>query len=99
MTQTLANRMTTNSSQPFAVCSPLSIRHEDLNRQTMTEASGGHPILYEILGGVTAVILTNPQQVVDAVDWYGDRVSEGIAACESFLVECLVQCSNLDNWY
>ena len=98
MAQTLANRMTTNPNQPFAVCSPLSIRHEDLNRQTMTEVSGGNPA-GPILGGIIAVVLTNPQQVVDAVDWYVDRISEGIDACESFMVECLVQCSNLDNWY
>ena len=103
MVQTLANRMTTNPNQPFAVCSPLSVRYEDLNRQTMTEVSGGGhpalPIFFEILGGVTAVVLTHPQQVSKAADWYVDRISEGIDTCESFMVECLVEMSNPNNWY
>ena len=79
MTQTLANRMTTNPNQPFVACSALSVRPECLNRQSMTEISGGiHPVVVQVLGGVTGVALTNPQQIVDAVDWYGDRISEGI---------------------
>ena len=77
MTQTLANRMTTNPNQPFVACSALPIQHKDLNRQTMTEASGG-AFWVGVAVGVTVVALTNPQQIVDAVDWYGDRISEGI---------------------
>ena len=77
MVQTLANRMTTNPNQPFVACSALSIKHEDLNRQTMTEVSGGG-FLLGVVVGVTVVALTNPQQIVDAADWYVDRISEGI---------------------
>ncbi|MYB57861.1 MAG: class IIb bacteriocin, lactobin A/cerein 7B family [Gemmatimonadetes bacterium] len=114
MTQTLVNRMTTNPSQAFAACPALSINHEDLDRQTMTEVSGGvPPIVVAIavgaaagaIGGVVAVVVTNPQQAVEAADWYGDRVSEGYDAVEGFVedvvddfVEGLVNISVGDGW-
>ena len=109
MTQTLVNRMTTNPSPAFAACPVLSINHEDLDRQTMTEVSGGTPvhvaILIGVAAGVTVVALTNPQQAVDAVDWYGDRVSEGYEAVEEFVedvvddfVEGLTNISVGDGW-
>ena len=82
MTQTLANRMTTNSGQAFVACSGLSIRPEDLNKQTMVEISGelgalGIAILGGAIGGTITVIATNPQQAVEAADWWIDRASEG----------------------
>ena len=114
MTQTLANRMTTNPSQAFAACPALSINHGDLDRQTMTEVSGGiPPIIAAIavgaaagaIGGVVAVVVTNPQQAVDAVDWYGDRISEGYEAGEGLVedvvddfVEGLANISVGDGW-
>ena len=76
MTQTLANRMTTNPNQPFAVCSPLSVRHEDLNKQTMIEVSGG--LIYLLPVAIAVVACIYPQQTVEATDWCRDRVSEGI---------------------
>lgn len=88
MTQTLVNRMTTNPSQAFAACPALSINHEDLDRQTMTEVSGGSIVVAVCVGvavGVAVVVLTNPQQAVDAADWYGDRVSEGYEAAEEYV--------------
>ncbi|MCY3682471.1 MAG: hypothetical protein OXH16_13810 [Gemmatimonadetes bacterium] len=89
MTQTLVNRMTTNPSPAFAACPALSINHEDLDRQAMTEVSGGTPvhvaIAVGVAVGVAVVVLTNPQQAADAADWYGDRISEGYEAAEEFV--------------
>ncbi len=109
MSQMLAKRMTTNPSQAFAACPALSINHEDLDRQTMTEVSGGTPvhaaILIGVAVGVAVVVLTNPQQVADAADWYGDRVSEGYEAVEEFVdgvlsdfAEGLTNISYGDGW-
>ncbi len=77
------NRVTTNPSQVFAACSDLAIRQEDMNKQSMTEISGGNPFLLGIIGGIVVVAATNPQGVVDAIDWYGDRASEAYSTIKA----------------
>ncbi len=90
------------------------INHEDLDRQTLTKVSGGiPPVAAAILagaaagaiGGLVVVVVTNPQQVADAADWYGDRVSEGYEAVEeavdgvlSDFAEGLTNISCGDGW-
>ena len=98
MTQTLTNRMTTNPGQAFVACSTLSIRPEDLNTQSMTEIEGGNPVLIGIGVGVAVVLLTNPQQVVDAVGWYVDRASEAIDCIAGGIAEGMVNINCGDGW-
>ena len=100
MTQTLANRMTTNSGQAFVACSGLSIRPEDLNKQTMVEISGelgpvGLAILGGAIGGTITVIATNPQQAVEAADWWGDRASEACDVVGDFISDTCQYFTNI----
>ena len=86
MTATLSNRVISNPQRPFVSCTVLPVRQSVLNNETMAGASGEcGPICGAIIGGLIVAAITNPQQVVDAVDWYVDRVSEGIDVANDFI--------------
>ena len=55
MTQTLANRMTTNPQQPFTNCASLPIRQEGLTTNDLCEFQGGTWV-HALRWAITAIV-------------------------------------------
>ncbi|MCY3766370.1 MAG: hypothetical protein OXH06_13215 [Gemmatimonadetes bacterium] len=78
MTQALAYPAATETDVVLIPCHALPARREDLSEHTMAQVSGGNPLLYAIVGGLVVVAATKPQDIVESVCWYGDRIMDGV---------------------
>ncbi len=71
------NRVITVPKCAFISCSRLPVKQEILDQKTMGEISG-EGFWMAVAVGVSIYAVTHPQEAVTAVDWYTDRISEGV---------------------
>lgn len=78
MTHALAFPAATDTESMLITCPALPTRREDLNEHTMAQISGGHPVIWAIVGGLVVVAATKPQDVVESAVWYYDRAKDAV---------------------
>ncbi len=78
MTHALAFPWATDTKSELISCPALPTRQETVNEHTMAQVSGGHPVIWAIVGGLVVVAATKPQDIVESVCWYGDRIMDGV---------------------